>query len=222
MVYSDEILADKEGNNAVVARQLNSKKDYVNTDKDLVLFLCAVEDELSDFLDEGKIKVCSEHRRNGIMFRSHHNYRKKGPWRDWTIIHWGPPYGDLPSQIWGFFEVRKLHQGGVHRLPMHLSGGALISKGTWAIIESTEYTGNDQPDSLFRETVLEASEKEDDGSVKKRKFYLVDVESFKDPIVVIPNHGSKDKYFVMTPRSTWAELFSAWLDKPHEAIEDPV
>ena len=69
---------------------------------------------------------------------------------------------------------------------------------------------------------MEAAEKEDDGSVKERKFYLVDVESFKDPIIVIPNHGSKDKYFIMIPRSTWAGLFRAWLEKPHKAIDNPL
>ena len=65
--------------------------------------------------------------------------------------------------------MTKFHGGGGHRLPMHLGGRALISIFTWAINESTEYTGNDQPDSLFRETVLEAAKKEDNGSVIKKK-----------------------------------------------------
>ena len=103
MVYKNEAMADEEGNNDVVAQLLTSKKDYVNTDRDLRLFLWAMEEELMEFLDEGKIKVCSKHKRNGIMFRSQHNFIKQGPWRDWAMIHWGPPFGDLPSQIWGFF-----------------------------------------------------------------------------------------------------------------------
>ena len=190
-------------------------------DRDLVLFIWTLEQELMEFIEGGKIKVCSEHRRKGVMFRSHHNYRQKGTWRDWVMIHWGPPFGDLPAQIWGFFEVTKFPDGGQHRLPMNVGGGTVISNGTWAIIESTDYTREKENDSLFREAVLEATEKQQDGTVRKRKFYVVDVEAFKDPMVVTPNHGSKDRYLVMVPRSKWADLFSTWLDTPYEVIPQP-
>ena len=52
MVYKNEEMADEEGNNDVVAQLLTSKKDYVNTDRDLRLFLWAMEEELTEFLDE--------------------------------------------------------------------------------------------------------------------------------------------------------------------------
>jgi hypothetical protein len=47
----------------------------------------------------------------------------------------------------------------------------------------------------------------------------VDVEAFTEPLVVMENQGSKDRYFVMTPRSKWADQFVAWIEKPYEKIQ---
>ena len=52
----------------------------------------------------------------------------------------------------------------------------------------------------------------------KRKFYLVDVEDFKDPLVVIPNLGTKDRYLEMIPRGKWSGLCQHWILAPREPI----
>ena len=46
----------------------------------------------------GFTEVC----RKGITFRSHPNYRHRGPWIDWCLINYGPPAGDVPAKIVGF------------------------------------------------------------------------------------------------------------------------
>ena len=49
----------------------------------------------------------------------------------------------------------------------------------------------------------------------RRKFYVVDVETFKNSIVVIPNVGTKRDYIMMEPRDNWPEQFAKWLMAPH-------
>ena len=139
------------------------------------------------------------------------------------MIPWGAPYGDLPAQIWGFIDLRGMEEGTQHQLPAGIAGGCKVSRGVWAIVQSTDYAHEDDPgdverdeDGLFQEVVLEAEEKDEDGTVKKRKLYLVDVEAFKDPLAVIPNQGTKDRYLVMAPISTWSNMFIAWLQYPHK------
>ena len=63
--------------------------------------------------------------------------------------------------------------------------------------------------------VLETLENNQDGSVRRRKFYVVDVETFKNPIVVIPNIGTKKDYMMMTPRDKWPDEFIKWLLAAH-------
>jgi hypothetical protein len=45
----------------------------------------------------GFTEVC----RKGITFRSHPNYRHRGPWIDWCLINYGQA-GDVPAKIVGF------------------------------------------------------------------------------------------------------------------------
>ena len=126
--------------------------------------------------------------------------------------------GLFPSQIWGFFEVKGLDEGQIIHLPHYLSDGTDVYNGTFAIIESAEYMDNNESDSLFRDIKLEANEKLPDGTVLKRKFFLVDVEAFKDLLVVIPNLGTTDRYLETIPRTKWSALCHHWILAPHEPI----
>jgi hypothetical protein len=47
----------------------------------------------------------------------------------------------------------------------------------------------------------------------------VDVETFKRPLVVIPNIGTTHEYLMMTPRSQWGTDFIKWLMAPHTVDE---
>jgi hypothetical protein len=63
--------------------------------------------------------------------------------------------------------------------------------------------------------VLQTLENNHDGSVRRRKFYVVDVETFKNPIVVFPNVGTKRDYIMMNPRDKWPDDFIKWLLASH-------
>jgi hypothetical protein len=214
-VYRDET-------NQLLARMAGGRKNkpsnYPYKDLEFLSFVHRINGVLGQYTDEGSLYVYSEHRRHGLVFRSHPNFRKKGPWRDWAMVHWGGGHRDLPAKIWGFLKITKLDRFSQRRLPKHLWGGSQVSNGTFAIIESTTWIGPFDADSIFREVKLDAVENAQGRTILKRKFYLVDVETFVEPLVVTENQGSKDRYFVMTRRSKWAQQFIAWIEKPYEKI----
>ena len=129
------------------------------------------------------------------------------------MIQW--QRGDYPAQIWGFLDLTSLPR----QEEFLLANGDLVSKGFWAIVESASYKKvppNTRGSELFRHLILDTAETHDDGSVKKRLFYVVDVECFKEPIVVIPNVGTKKDYIMMEPRDSWADQFIEWIKAPHK------
>jgi hypothetical protein len=199
------------------------KKKHLNYSymySEFLSFVCSIKEVLGQYTDRGLLYVYSEHHRHGLVFRSHPNFRKKGPWRDWAMVRWGGGHSELPAKIWGFIKITNLEKHTERKLPKQLWGGSAVSNGTFAIIESTTWTGPLDADAIFREVRLDVEEKANDGTIMKRKFYLVDVEAFTEPLVVMENQGSKDSYFVMTSRSKWADQFIAWIQKPHEKIDE--
>ena len=61
---------------------------------------------------------------------------------------------------------------------------------------------------------------EEDGTVRRRrKFYLVDVEAFKQPLVVIVNIGTTDRYLMMKPRFEWSKDFVGFIESKRELDE---
>ena len=133
------------------------------------------------------------------------------------MIQWQT--GDYPAQIWGFLDLTGLptHQ----KFP--LADGTMVGKGFWAIVESASYKKippNTHSSELFRHLILDTAETNLDGSVKKRLFYVVDVESFKQRIVVIPKVGTKKDYIMMESRDSWADQFIEWIKAPHEIDQE--
>ena len=58
------------------------------------------------------------------------------------------------------------------------------------------------------------------GCPVKRTFYLADTDAFVDPCCVIPDIGGpNNRYFVVKPRNSWAELFLKWVEVPHKLDE---
>ena len=51
----------------------------------------------------------------------------------------------------------------------------------------------------------------------ERQFYLADVESVHNPLVVVPDIGGRSgrEFFVVKQRAEWVEEFKAWLEDPH-------
>ena len=191
------------------------KSSEITVDTQFLEFVHQMEHDIGHVA--GKIAVFAEHTRSSIMFRAHPNFRGKGLWRDWVMIQWQS--GDFPAQIWGFIDLTNLPTGE----KFLLSNGSTVAKGVWAIVESCNYTKTDPnlPSSeMFKHLVLDTKEDLADGSVGQRKFYVVDVDTFKNPIVVIPNVGTKKAYIMMEPRDTWSSQFIDWLVAPHGIDED--
>ena len=195
----------------------------------------AWEDSITEFLHElqehvgeecdqlGDIDVRTEHRRNGQLFRGHPNFRKNGQWNDWAIFNWGSGYGGLPGEIWCFVDFSRAPDGFSTEF-----AGCRIGKGVYAVIESSALCPNmdkngDQENTseMFVPYVKEAEELEEDGTIKKRRFYLADVESITAAACVIPDigHDNKLRYFLVTPRSQWSSLFIQWLEQPFNIEE---
>jgi hypothetical protein len=192
----------------VITKMKNSNGVFLDTQ--FLQFVHQIEQDIGHVA--GKITVFAEHRRSSVMFRAHPQFRGKGLWRDWVMIKWQS--GDFPAQIWGFLDLTNLPHG--QSFP--LFDGTNVTKGFWAIVESCFYKKTDPnlPSSeLFHHLVLETLENNQDGSVRRRKFYVVDVETFKNPIVVIPNIGTKKDYMMMTPRDKWPDEFIKWLLAAH-------
>lgn len=140
------------------------------------------------------------------------------------MIQWDQ--GEYPAKLWAFVDLTALDEDE----EVEVDDGA-VGHGVWAIVESADYVDEgDAPKSdIFRPLMLETNHVDEDGVVGDRKFYIVDVETFKDPIVVIPDIGSKPKcqYLLMSPRSKWSEDFIDWIKSPHkhdvmEMLPDPV
>jgi hypothetical protein len=132
------------------------------------------------------------------------------------MIEWDT--GDYPAQIWGFVDLTTIPEGYL----LNLRNGKTVEHGVYAIVESCDWIEEENPESdIFRPLMLETTSLTADGDVHQRKLYLVDVETFKQPIVVIPDIGSKPKckYFMMNPRSQWAQDFIAWIEMSHAVDE---
>jgi hypothetical protein len=201
----------------VLTRMKN--KDYLRMDSSLLYYVLQIQKKTSEWLEY--IPVCAEHNRKGQIFRSHPNYRGKGVWRDWVMINWST--GDFPAKIWGFLNLSELPEFASVRV----NNSTMVSKGVWAVIESCNYVPEPEEQrtsELFKRIILDALSFAADGSVEGRKFYVVDVDSFKQPLVVIPNIGTKCEFLMMTPRDQWSDDFKTWLDAAHrfesEEMED--
>ena len=197
----------------VVTRMNNPESLMFDTQ--MLHFAMKIQHDIAHLLP--KMPVCAEHSRDGYMFRSHPNYRSKGPWRDWVMINWDE--GDFPALIWGFVDLRTLPEG----LQVDLTIGKTVERGVYAIVESCLYVDEEMPESdIFIPLILETDELNASGEVVVRRFYLVDVETFQEPLVVIPNIGANPKcqYLRMIPRSKWAEDFKAWIGLPHDLDEE--
>jgi hypothetical protein len=192
----------------VITRMKEPGKLLVDTQ--FLGYVYQIQLDLGQFLS--KLDVCAEHTRDSVMFRAHPNYRGKGLWRDWVMVQW--EQGEFPAQIWGFLDLTVLPEEETFRL----SSGDDVYKGIWAIVESASYTdleeGN-RPSEIFTHLTLDAKSTKENGMIAERQFFIVDVECFTKPLVVIANVGTKMEYLMMTPRDEWSLDFIRWIEASH-------
>ena len=245
------VILNQESNELVAEVLTRQKKQKPwRMDQDFLAFVHSLETAIAP--PNQHLIVFAEHTRKGQIFRAHPNFRNKGvSWQDWVMINWGPAYGDLPAQVWGYLQLSMFDDGKEVGLPGHLSDGFFVYNGTWAIVENSSYMTKEQKEEaekerrdkdkkkkkgkrrnqetdevndngesvIWKELVLERM-KEEDGTVRRRrKFYLVDVEAFKQPLVVIVNMGTTDRYLMMKPRSEWSEDFVRFIESDRKLDE---
>ena len=179
----------------------------------LIEFLLALQNKLHAFGRTDSLAILTEHRRNGMVFRGHPNYRGKGGWRDWVWVDWGHD-GALPAHIWCFVRLEGMPRG--KNAIMH--GGILLKDGVFAVVETVTLEENE--DEIARSDlmvpVLKDVALDVDGNAGERLFFLADTEAFADVCCTIPDIGGPpNRYFVVKPKNKWADLFIIWLNDPH-------
>ena len=208
MVYRDE---DGDPCFKLGGRSKHKAKTRWNTA--ILDFLGSLQAKLQAYNATESLVVDTEHRRNGQVFRGHPNYRGKGAWRDWAWVDWGD-YGRLPCHIWGFIQLKGMPTG--RNAIDH--GGIRLRDGTYAVVETA--TLEKSEDEIARSDLMTPIRKEvgqdNDGNAGERTFYLVDTEAFLDTCCTIPDIGGPmNRYFVVKPKDTWANLFITWLEDAH-------
>ena len=174
-------------------------------------FLVATQNRLKDHLRSGQLAIRTEHKRDGIIFRGHPNYRQKGQWNDWALFNWGDD-GCAPAEIWCYLDLRELPKRGIH---VHW-GGCQVKGAVYAVVEHAYWPddANQRSDMFMR---YRKDVRENDHGPPDRIFYLADVEAIEEPLCVVPDVGcvgGRD-YFVVKPRGKWSNDFISWVEADH-------
>ena len=193
-------------------------QELVHWDRDLIHYLYFVQEAIRAHIPDMVIRT--EHSRDGQIFRGSPNFRQSGLWNDWVVVDWGAGEGHLPNEIWCFVDLSALPNGVTLNI-----GDVMVQKGVYAVVESGAYLEQQSEamqeihattSDLFR-PFFKDGEMTDEGEMKRRKFYLADVDAFVEPVCVIPDVGNEvvTKYFQVVARKEWANIFTAWLEQPH-------
>ena len=189
-----------------VNSQMKNKHKFI-LDKQLIAFIGNVFDQIRDDDVVRSIRLFTEHKRSGVIFRGTPYFYDK-PWRDWVIIDWGAQ-GKLPAQIHIFVDLWNIPQD------------SLYIPGTYAIIESAKPNSSAQErkidSDLFQPFLKEHKGISASGGIRQ-KFHLVDTNSFYEPATLIPDLGNPNKaaYLRLHPRSKWKDIFIWWLRRPRQ------
>ena len=191
-------------------------KKRARWDKHIVKYLFNLQEELQD---DGKLagplSICTEHKRDGQIFRGSPDFRRKGLWNDWVKVDWGPGYGCLPCELWCFIDLTDLADD----FNLHFEG-SIVQKGVYAVVESSEYITDEA--EICKSDLFTPFTKEfilaDDGRLKRRQFYLADVDAIVSTTLVVPDIGCDNgiNYFEVLPMDEWADVFVQWVNAPHK------
>ena len=140
-------------------------------------FLVDLQEKVSEHIPESELPIYTRHKRGDQIFHGHPNYNNKGHWRDWVIVDWGNK--ELLAHIHCFVELSNMPMGGKRHWIEH-GDIYILEDGVYAVVESANYEDKDGMMfelfvPLMKEIIALAPE---DGSVAKRKFYLVDTNAF--------------------------------------------
>ena len=215
-----EVFLDAENDNEPAYRVGGRSKhaDATSWLTSVVRFLTGLQALVAEHSQTDRLQVFTEHKRDGITFRGHPNYRGTGPWKDWVLINWGT-YGKLASRIWCFVQITGLPSSGTALQ----YGGIKLKDGVYAVVEVADYEEKDEQPAdqeglqsdLFVPVRLETEEPDENGDLERR-FYLADANAFEEAIAVVPDIGGPpNRYFILKSRKKWVKEFIRWLEAPH-------
>ena len=199
----------------MVSRSMFAGRTSMNLD--LLEFLLGLQDKMMDHLHSQSLLILTRHKRGGVIFHGHPNYRGQGSWKDWVIVEW-EGHGRLPCQISCFvvLDTVPASRDGIHY------GGVRLKNAVYAVVESANLV--DEDEALARSDLMVPIEKEimgldANGDVAGRRYYLAETEAFVEPCAVIPDIGGPpNRFYLVKPRSRWNKEFISWLERPH--VED--
>ena len=140
------------------------------------------------------LHIITEYRRDDEKYRSHPNYRKKGPWKDWVNVRWASDDENeddyyTPSQIQCFFY----------------------------------HTSSDDPTALHV-VLHACSNSRENCSILTYKWELeheyeiVDADSLQDHVCIFPYREGDTRVLQLVPRNLWPDLF---VNEEIELDDDP-
>ena len=78
------IYEDEEGDTTFRVETRSEFKDKIRMNLDLMQFLNGLQDLVLSHIPTESLPIYTVHQCQGQTFRSHPNYRGKGPWKDWV------------------------------------------------------------------------------------------------------------------------------------------
>jgi len=117
----------------------------------------------------------------------------------------------MPSCTWGFVDLPRLRKNS----RINIGGVNNLQPEVYAVVECSKHVENPLNTELITEIEIEVAGFSD-GFVSKLMFYVVPVEAFVAPTVVVPTIGGKNNaYMWLKPWHTWHDMFVKWLNEPY-------
>ncbi len=209
------VVDPQTGRNELRLETRTSGKEKITVERAFVDFVASLQDAVAEHIDT--VRIRGNHHRNDDVFRGSPMH-SGGVWRDWVTVDWEDD-GVLPNKIWGFADLRQLPENS----GVDFGGLCDLAPALYAIVESAAPVKDRK--ELKRSELLIPIRKEI-GQVRKKRvtklqFYLADVETFVEPLVVVPDIGGPpNAYFMCRSRAKWREDFISWLESPYEVFDN--
>ena len=181
--------------------------------------LSYLSERILKWLPEGvSLNLYTEHRRNGVIFRSHPCYRSRQEWYDWATFDFG--LYKQSAQILGFVDLKNgFTEDDLKHI--HLAHGICMGDedgsnrcGYYAVVNELKRNPDDLPlDLLPGSRFIGRGERQHHVNTGQLKLSLLNVESIFDTCIVLDNPQVPNappcpfSVLVLQNQHEWADLF---------------